>query len=537
MPAAASPPHPKVALVILDGWGLDAQHNQVLSPNNPTNNPMGNAIAAAQPSHFNTLWHQHPHWVLQASGASVGLPPHQASNSEVGHLALGCGQTLPHERLRMDELCQNETLGTLPTFERLVQHVRHHRSTLHVVVLASTGGVHGHVGHLAAVLNAATEAGLRQVRVHAITDGRDVPAFTAMEAIEDIEGALYDLDLPQLTTVCGRFFAMDRDQRWERTTAAFEAIALGRGQREFMAMQALRKALEENQSEEFITPCVCDLEYQGVEAGDAVLLLGYRPDRMRQLTEAFLNPSVVGHANALPAHLHVATLSDYGLEQPTSPSAPQLNVVLPKAYPTHTVASLVAQAGWQQFRVAETEKYAHVTQFFNGGHLAPVAGEERCLVPSPQHVPTYDLAPEMSLAGVNEALLAAITSQRFALIVANWANADMVAHTGQFEATVQAVQCMDRALPALVAACQASGTHLLLTADHGQAEGMLTPSGQPNPAHTANPVPLVWVAPPTYLGTPMATGHASEGTLTQVAGSVLHLLGLPVPHSMAPSLL
>jgi 2,3-bisphosphoglycerate-independent phosphoglycerate mutase len=463
------------ALIILDGWGISEFKAH-------------NAIHSAETPHFDALWEANPHTTLVAHGEDVGMPEGVVGNSEVGHLALGAGRVIPHARVALDEAIASESLGMHPAWQKVVAHVKTHRSTLHIVTLLSTGGVHAHLSHLAAFLNLAYEAGVYQsLKVHGITDGRDMPTYTAMGLVEDVEGALYDLDAPQMATLSGRFYAMDRDKRWQRTEEAFNTLMHAKGKRQFMATQAVKFALADEISDEFIRPTVCDLTYEGMADGDAVLFLNFRPDRMAQLMEAFAAPAFTAFdRGSMPNNLHLASLVDYG-------AFPAVDVFFPKVCLTDTLAHTLANAGLTQFHIAETEKYPHVTYFFNGGQEAPLVGEERVLIPSRRDVHTYDEAPAMSVYEVARTLIQAFERKAHHFYVANLANIDMVAHTGNESATIEAVQHVDTALGLIAEAAKIAGITLVITADHGNGESMKTAEDLPNTAHTLNPVPLIVV--------------------------------------------
>ena len=468
---------PAVALIILDGWGISSELSH-------------NAIALARTPHWDKLLQERPSTTLVAHGEAVGMPENVVGNSEVGHLTLGTGRSIPHARVTLDERIETGVLGKDPTWLKALAHVKKYRSTLHLISLLSTGGVHSHLSHLAEFLSLAKDAGLNdKIKVHGITDGRDMPPYTAMGFVEDVEGALYDLDFPQMATLSGRYYAMDRDKRWQRTEAAFNAIVHAKGKRQFLATQAVKFALAEDLSDEFIVPAVTDLTYEGMESGDAVLFLNFRPDRMTQLMSAFADPQFEGFDRGLiPSQLFLASLVDYG-------DFPAVDVFIPRANTQDSLAHTIANAGLKQFHIAETEKYPHVTYFFNGGQDTPLAGEDRLVIPSRRDVATYDKAPAMAVYDITKALIEAFNTQKYDFYVANLANVDMVGHTGDELATIEAVEHVDQALGLIVEAAKLTGVSLLITADHGNGESMKTHDDLPNTAHTLNPVPLVFVDP------------------------------------------
>lgn len=470
--------NPSVCLLILDGWGMSSESH-------------GNAIKQARTPHFDALWEAYPHTLLQAHGEAVGMPLGVVGNSEVGHLTMGAGRAVPHPRLAIDHLIETDTLKTHPLWTKICQHLQQSRGTLHLISLLSTGGVHSDLSHLAEFLGLAHDAGLAgRLRVHGITDGRDIPPYTAMGMVEDVEGALYDLDAPQMATLSGRFYAMDRDQHWTRTEAAFNAMMHGKGKRQFLATQAVKFALAEDLSDEFILPTVTDLSYEGMETGDVVLFLNFRPDRMKQIVSAFASPDFDAFDRGTrPSHLYCASLVDYG-------DFPQVEAFIPRICLKDTLAQRISEAGLSQFHVAETEKYPHVTYFFNGGDETPLPGETRTIIPSRRDVLTHNQAPAMRAFEISHALIEALDSKAFSFLVANLANVDMVGHTGDENATIEAVEQVDQALGLIYQACQVIGTSLIITADHGNGESMRTPDGSPHTAHTIHPVPFIWVPAP-----------------------------------------
>ncbi|MFM7390643.1 MAG: 2,3-bisphosphoglycerate-independent phosphoglycerate mutase [Vampirovibrionales bacterium] len=476
LPPSSVAPHHPVCLVILDGWGHRTQSQ-------------GNAIAQAHTPTWDALLQRYPFTTLAAAGRAVGLPEGQVSNSEIGHRLLGTGQPFTHPRLLMDDYIAKQTLAEHPTWQHLKQHLQHHQSTLHLVGLMSNGGVHSLLTHFAELLGQATDEGFTKLRIHAITDGRDTPPYQAHAILEDIEQTLYDLGLPQIATVHGRFYAMDRDNRWERTQASLAAILEGKGVRQLLSTQAVRAIYAEDRSEEFIPPSITDFDYTGVEAGDALLCFNFRPDRIHQLMTG-LHPSTA-HADlglTLSPQLWVGCLVEAG-------PLPESNVFFKQAPATETLGGWVAAQGWSQFRCAETEKYAHVTYFFNGGQEAPYPNEHRCLIPSPTHVTTYDEVPRMSLDALLNTAVERLTHHADALTVINLANPDMIGHTGNLAATIEAVEAVDAAVATLLSTCERQGITLMITADHGNADTMLTLDGTPNTAHSLAPVPFVLVAP------------------------------------------
>ncbi|MDX2085633.1 MAG: 2,3-bisphosphoglycerate-independent phosphoglycerate mutase [Candidatus Melainabacteria bacterium] len=520
------PPLPLPAtacLLILDGWGLAAP-----AP--------GNAIAQANTPHFDRLWQTVPHTTLAASGLAVGLPPHWPGNSEVGHLTIGAGRTLPQSLSRINQSIDDGSLCEHAALQAALNSLQHTTKTLHVVGLVSDGGVHSHLDHLLALLTLAYNAEVPNVRVHAILDGRDVPPQSAMLYLEALEAHLLTLDYPPVSTVCGRYYAMDRDSRWERIQAAATNLTHGTGEKHLFSMNAVERAYAQGLKDEFLPPCTVDLTYPGIQKDDVLLFANFRADRMRQLVRALADPRFDAYERPPdPPRVRVWTLTDYGLNLPEPPL-----VLYPPEVIQDTLPQVLSANGLSQLHVAETEKYAHVTFFMNGGVEAPVEGEARCLIPSPA-VATYDLAPEMSAEAVANRVIEAIEAQTHAVVIANLANADMVGHTGDLQATIRAVEVVDHQLGRIAAAIEAAQGLLLVVADHGNAEQMLDDDLEPVCAHTANPVPFLLLD--ARADSPFQRAVLSEnGTLSQVAATLLACLGLPkeakgsVPSHWSPSL-
>ena len=474
-----------VCLVVLDGWGL--------AEPGP-----GNAVEQADTPVFDDLWERYPHTTLTAWGPAVGLPEGQMGNSEVGHLNLGAGTVVKQDLLRIDEavadgsFLDNETLKAACDAERL-----------HLLGLVSAGGVHASMGHLKALIELAGRAEVPDVVIHAFTDGRDTNPDSGAGYLAEVEG----WGGARIATVTGRYYAMDRDRRFDRTQLAYDAIVNGEAEFEAESGEAaVRAAYERDETDEFIKPTLVGEEGR-VRPGDSIIFFNFRPDRARQLTQA-LDDGV---------EAPLATLTDYQEEW-------DYPVAFPPARPEVTLASFLAGEGIDQLHVAETEKYAHVTYFFNGGEEDPYRGEERQLVDSPRDVPTYDKKPEMSAVAATDAFVETWEKGDFGFGIINFANPDMVGHTGVIEAAVTAIETVDACLSRVVEAVSDSGGVCLVTADHGNADHMLEPDGSPNTAHSMNPVPFI------------VTGDVGElrdgGTLADVAPTVLALLGLEQPEAM-----
>jgi 2,3-bisphosphoglycerate-independent phosphoglycerate mutase len=477
--------YPRVCLVVLDGWGL--------AEPGP-----GNAISLADTPVFDQLWDTHPHTTLITHGPAVGLPEGQMGNSEVGHLNLGAGAVVKQDLLRIDEAIED---GSFFDNEALRAACRTER--LHLLGLVSDGGVHSSMGHLKALIELASRESVPDVVVHAFTDGRDTAPDSGVRHVAEVES----WSGSRVATVSGRYYAMDRDNRWDRTQLAYEAIVNGEAQfRAETGEEAVRQAYERGETDEFIRPTLAGHEGQ-IRGGDSAVFFNFRPDRARQL---------MSKLGELP-DLRLTTLTEYHEDW-------DYPVAFPPARPEVTLASTLAERGKRQLHVAETEKYAHVTYFLNGGEEDPYPGEERCLVDSPRDVPTYDKKPEMSARAAADALVEHWSDGGFTFGVINFANPDMVGHSGVIEAAVKAVETVDACLGQVVEAVHESGGVCIVTADHGNADHMLEPDGSPNTAHSMNPVPLVITDD---------VGELREGaTLADVAPTVLALLGEEQPEAM-----
>jgi 2,3-bisphosphoglycerate-independent phosphoglycerate mutase len=511
-PKAADLPLDSVALVVLDGWGL--------APPGP-----GNAVSLAKTPVFDELWAACPHTELEASGRSVGLPDGQMGNSEVGHLNLGAGSVVKQDLVRIDESIEDGSFFENASLREACARARE-GGRLHLAGLVSDGGVHSSMRHLWACIELAKREGVPQLLLHAFTDGRDTsptssPGYLA-EAEDWLNAASQAGTDARIATVTGRYWAMDRDHRWDRTKRAYDVIVRGVGIEASDAQAAVRQAYGRDETDEFIQPTVITSTVAVVGAGDlvrdgdSVLFFNFRPDRMRQLTRALGERDFAEYDRGRAPSVHITTMTRFQ-EDWTYP------VAFPPAKPSVTIARLLAERGERQLHVAETEKYAHVTYFFNGGVEQPYPGEERCLVPSPRDVPTYDHKPEMSASKAAEAFAsgwreAAEAGSPFRFGIINFANADMVGHTGVIEAARKAVEAADRSLGVVAAAVHRSGGALIVTADHGNADQMLTADGSPDTAHSKNPVPLIV----TVEGLELRAG----GILADVAPTALGLLGV-----------
>jgi 2,3-bisphosphoglycerate-independent phosphoglycerate mutase len=495
-----------VVLVILDGWGYrtEAAHN---------------AIKAAQTPFFDSLYRDYPYAVLSASGESLGLPEGQIGSSEIGHTTLGLGQIMDNDLVRITKSIRGGEFGKRPVLEELFAHVKKEGSTLHLLGMLSPGGVHSHQDHLHACVRAAKAAGITKIAIHAFTDGRDMPPQSGVQFLQELEDLLGNEGVGVVASLGGRYFGMDRDNNWDRVAKAEDALFLCKGN----ACQ-LKKPSEylaelhaEGHLDEFVEPAVfLDASGQGmaISKNDGILFFNFRADRARQLSARIFE-------RTKDQNCYFATMTEY------DPSVPA-HVVFPPEQIQTTLASELAHGGKKQLHIAETEKYAHVTYFFNGGVESPHAGESRILIDSRKDIKTHDLGPEMKAKEITDAVLDNLDTQDF--IVINYANADVVGHTANFDAVVLAIEAIDRELGRLVPMVNAKGGAVVITADHGNAEfNFDAEANVKHTAHTLNPVPCIVTVPHLAM--------QSTGTLANVAPTILQLMGLPVPSSMLGSLL
>lgn len=500
-----------VVLVIMDGWGYREETE-------------GNAIAAAKTPVIDSLWAAYPHTLIQTSGKMVGLPDGQMGNSEVGHLNIGAGRVVPQELVRISDAVEDGTLLSNAALLRICEDVRQQQGKLHLIGLCSEGGVHSHLSHLFGLLDLAKEQNLTEVCIHAITDGRDTRPTDGLAAIEAIEQYIQKVGIGQISTLSGRYYAMDRDHRWDRVQKAYDLMTqdgVGTGQ---SAKEILQASYEIDVTDEFVIPT--RVAPGAIAPGDGVIFFNFRPDRARQLTQALVDPQFDGFERTLISPLSFVTFTQYLPNLPVAVAFEPQNL-------NNILGEVVSKAKLRQFRTAETEKYAHVTYFFNGGLEDAFPGEDRELVPSPM-VATYDRAPAMSAAKVTEGAIAAVEKGIYSLIVINYANPDMVGHTGNMEATVTAIEVVDRCVGKLLESISQAGGTAILIADHGNAESMFDEQGQPWTAHTTNPVPFILVEGERRKipghGTDVAL--RSDGTLADVAPTILQILGLSQPAEM-----
>jgi 2,3-bisphosphoglycerate-independent phosphoglycerate mutase len=504
MAIAAGPPGvpvPAVALIVLDGWGL--------APPGP-----GNAVWLARTPCFDRLWERYPHTQLRACGEAVGLPPGQMGNSEVGHLNLGAGAIVLQDLTRINRAVADGSLASVPALVQAFAGA----PRVHLIGLVSDGGVHSSMEHLRALIELGARLGADDLVLHAFTDGRDTLPRSGAEHLQTVQAWMSQAGTGRIASVIGRYFAMDRDRRWERVQRAYDLLVHGvADHRAASGAEAAREAYARGETDEFIAPTAVGDEGR-VRPGDSVIAFNFRPDRMRELTRALADPSfdAIDRGGAATVARYT-TMTEYQEGWPYP-------VAFPPAHPQSTLPAVIAAHGLRQLHVAETEKYPHVTYFFGGGEEAPAEGERRELVPSPRDVATYDQRPQMSAREATRTFVQAWEQDAPAFAIINFANPDMVGHTGVIAAAIVAVETVDECLCQVVDAVHRRGGACVITADHGNADHMLEPDGSPNTAHSRNPVPLIV----TVAGLSLRDG----GVLADVAPTVLALLGLPAPRQM-----
>jgi 2,3-bisphosphoglycerate-independent phosphoglycerate mutase len=503
LPAGPSAlPALSAALIVLDGWGL--------APDGP-----GNAVSLASTPVFDALWASYPHTTLTACGRAVGLPDGQMGNSEVGHLNLGAGAVVMQDLTRIDDAVAD---GSLERNE-VLREAFGGAERVHLIGLVSDGGVHSGFGHLQALTALAAKLNVPDLILHAFTDGRDTLPTSGAGFLTEVEGWMAAAGVGRIGSVIGRYYAMDRDRRWDRIQKAYDLLVGGRASiRASSGAEAARLAYGRGETDEFIEPTIVGDREATIRPGDSVVAFNFRPDRMREITRALCDPSFTEvDRKGAEVVARYTTMTEYEEGWPYP-------VVFPPSHPSVTLSGVLAAAGARQLHVAETEKYPHVTYFFNGGIEEPCAGERRELVPSPRDVATYDLKPEMSAREAARAFVSAWQTDQPRFAIINFANADMVGHTGVIPAAVRAVETVDSCLGDVVSAVHASGGACIVTADHGNADNMLESDGSPNTAHSLNPVPLVL----TVAGASLESG----GVLADVAPTVLRVLGIAQPDAM-----
>ncbi|MCL2404522.1 MAG: 2,3-bisphosphoglycerate-independent phosphoglycerate mutase [Defluviitaleaceae bacterium] len=497
-------------LMILDGYGL--------APNSPSN-----AIHLAQTPHLDWLMQKFPCEPGAAAGMDVGLPDGQMGNSEVGHTNIGAGRIVYQELTRITKSIQDRDFYENEALLGAINNAKAHNSSLHLYGLLSDGGVHSHNTHLYALLEMAKNHGLTKVYVHAFLDGRDTPPTSGLGFIKELEAKIAEIGVGQVATISGRYYAMDRDNRWERVQLAYDALTQGKGQVATSPTACMEATYAANLNDEFVIPTIITTNGQPtatIQENDSVIFFNFRPDRAREITRAFCDPNFDGFVRPKGQFpLHYVCFTEYDT------TIPNKHIAFHAQTMHNVLGQYLADKGLTQLRLAETEKYAHVTFFFNGGNEAPYPGEDRILVASPK-VATYDLQPEMSAHEVTDKLVEAINSHKYDLIVVNYANCDMVGHTGIMGAAVKAVETMDECVARAMGAMLENGTRMFFCADHGNADNMIDANlGGPFTAHTTNPVPFVLFNSPGYK---LAPG----GRLADIAPTLLELMGLPIPPEM-----
>ena len=500
-----------VVLAILDGWGYRSGDDR-------------NAIHMARTPVMDALWHAYPHTLVSASGGDVGLPDGQMGNSEVGHLTIGAGRIIRQELVRIGQAVRDGSIARNPVLNALADRLVANGGTLHLFGLVSDGGVHSHVDHVAGLLQWARARGLGKVCIHALTDGRDTPDRSAEGYLATLQSQIDAAGVGSITTLCGRYWAMDRDNRWDRIEKAYRLLTEESPIGASDAAAAIAASYADGISDEFLEPV--RLAPGVLSPGDGFVCFNLRPDRVRQIVRGLVLEDFDAFPRERIKDLDVVTFTQYERGLPVS-------VAFPPQELNHLLGDVVSSAGLRQFRTAETEKYPHVTYFMNGGNEKPLPGEDRHLVPSPL-VATYDKAPSMSAAAVTDGVVAAINKGIYSLIVVNYANPDMVGHTGVMQAAMQAIETVDGCVGRLVEAANRAGGTLLITADHGNAETMKSEQGKPWTAHTCNPVPLIFVEG-EKLRLPGHGNHVrlrEGGGLADLAPTLLQILGLPVPAVM-----
>lgn len=497
------------ALIILDGWGHREEKDS-------------NAIAHANTPFFDEIWAQRPHNLISTSGMAVGLPEGQMGNSEVGHMNLGAGRIVYQNYTRITKDIEEGAFDNVPALTQAIDKAVDADKAVHILGLLSPGGVHSHEDHIIAAIQLASKRGAKKIYLHAFLDGRDMPPRSAKASLKKLDAVFAELGHGQIATMIGRYYAMDRDNRWDRVEAAYNLMTQGKAEYSYnSAVEALEAAYARDENDEFVAASVIsqDDSAKTIEDGDSVLFMNFRADRAREITRAFVEPDFDGFLREkTPALADFVMLTEYAADIKTSCAYP------PSDLP-NTLGEYMEKLGKTQLRIAETEKYAHVTFFFSGGREALYEGEVRELIPSPD-VATYDLKPEMSAPEVTDKLVAAIKSGDYDLVVCNYANGDMVGHTGKFDAAVKAAECLDECLRRVHTALEEVDGQCLITADHGNAEQMQdASSGQAHTAHTTMPVPLI------YLGSNKLS-LKSDGKLCDIAPSLLDLMQIDIPEEM-----
>ena len=505
-------PESPVVLAILDGWG----HRKEIE---------NNAVRTANTPIMDSLWHAYPHTLISASGSDVGLPDGQMGNSEVGHLTIGSGRIIQQELVRITNVIKNNQLKKVEELEKIALQTKKKNSTLHIAGLCSDGGVHSHIDHLLGLIKWASEVGINKLAIHVITDGRDTPAQSASKYLTQINECLTKFRIGEIASICGRYWIMDRNQLWERTEKAFLNLTdPDLKAQKIQPIDYLEKSYQNKITDEFLEPIRLSNEF--LKDGDSLICFNFRPDRARQIIKALSEETFNSFKRKNKPQLNIVTFTQYEANLP-------VKVAFPPELLNNFIGQIVSENGLKQYRTAETEKYPHVTYFFNGGVEIPLEGEERHLIPSPR-VATYDLAPEMSAKELTISCSNAIRSGKYAFIVINFANPDMVGHTGDMDAAVKAIETVDECVGKIVNATGKMGGSILITADHGNAELMKDSNGEPWTAHTTNLVPLIFIEGEkrkiANLGNDIYLRE--NAGLSDIAPTLLQLLNLPIPKEM-----
>ena len=505
-------PESPVVLAILDGWG----HRKEIE---------NNAVRTANTPIMDSLWHAYPHTLISASGSDVGLPDGQMGNSEVGHLTIGSGRIIQQELVRITNVIKNNQLKKVEELEKIALQTKKKNSTLHIAGLCSDGGVHSHIDHLLGLIKWASEVGINKLAIHVITDGRDTPAQSASKYLTQINECLTKFRIGEIASICGRYWIMDRNQLWERTEKAFLNLTDPDVKaQKIQPIDYLEKSYQNKITDEFLEPIRLSNEF--LKDGDSLICFNFRPDRARQIIKALSEETFNSFKRKNKPQLNIVTFTQYEANLP-------VKVAFPPELLNNFIGQIVSENGLKQYRTAETEKYPHVTYFFNGGVEIPLEGEERHLIPSPR-VATYDLAPEMSAKELTISCSNAIRSGKYAFIVINFANPDMVGHTGDMDAAVKAIETVDECVGKIVNATGKMGGSILITADHGNAELMKDSNGEPWTAHTTNLVPLIFIEGEkrkiANLGNDIYLRE--NAGLSDIAPTLLQLLNLPIPKEM-----
>ena len=505
-------PESPVVLAILDGWGSREEESN-------------NAIKIANTPVMDSLLHAYPHTLISASGADVGLPDGQMGNSEVGHLTIGSGRVIQQELVRISNVVKKNQLNQVKSLNELANSLKKHNSTLHITGLCSDGGVHSHINHLFGLIKWASEVGIKKVAIHVITDGRDTPAKSATKYLNQIEECIKKFKTGKIASICGRYWMMDRNLLWDRTEKAFSNLTDPDIEVTNISPQDyIKQSYSNNITDEFLQPIRISQNY--LKEGDSLICFNFRPDRARQIIKSLSEKQFSEFNRNILPKLNIVTFTQYESNLP-------VKVAFPPESLDNFIGQIVSENGLKQYRTAETEKYPHVTYFFNGGVEIPLPGEDRHLIPSPR-VATYDLAPEMSAEELTNSCAKAIKSGKYSFVVINFANPDMVGHTGNINATIKAIETVDKCIGKIVNATGEMGGSILITADHGNAEVMKGPSGEPWTAHTTNKVPLIFIEGEKRKIPNMGNEiYLRENAgLADIAPTLLQLLKLPIPKEM-----